>query len=245
MELRAYIHQTCPYSRSLLNVIHEVGMDEVVEIIDVRDMPFDGYRNGILSVPALSADGRMVLTGPFDSEWLRSFLSLYTTEIPSKDDLFRGYIQALFDNSATALFPWLTGDYSQLFDYPEYLIHAGGFGTIALRSHETLLRKIRDAVEDGMSSFIDEKEELFLKVISMNFLRELHWYHGAVLSREEFISTYTLPVFYHWVMNRASLGRSAILYDYDRKSMMEKVEKLRDYCILEYDELKVKAVKGA
>jgi predicted thioredoxin/glutaredoxin len=245
MELKALIHHTCPYSRNLLEALEKHSLLASTEILDTARAPYLALREGALSVPVLKADGRVLLSGPVTGEQLDTTLSSFTADIPDRETLFRGFISAILDNSATASRVYLYEDWPSVFGNPEFLLTTADLDGVAVRDNDQLLAAMGVAVEERIDSFFIEKEYLFHRVLALNFLREIYWMRGSVPPMNELAVIYPVPVIAHWLFARSSLGRIGVPGSLNSDTLHSKAAALRDYLVQEGDSLSEKAISTA
>lgn len=237
MVLTAYIHFTCPHSRELLALLDETDLRENTVVIDTGNAPFDAFRHGVLSVPSLFADNNLVASGTFDTERLRKYLCLFTTDIPDDETLFRGIIGAATDNVGIAAYLYLYEEPGILFQNPEYLLAASGLNWIAVRDREEFLGKLRAIAESRLPGFIIDKPHLFYKVIAMNFLREVYWARGQTAGETVLRELYSPDAFAHWLFIRPAVGRIGVRTDSAPEILPLKARAVWDYMFGNLSEL--------
>ncbi|OHD57052.1 MAG: hypothetical protein A2Y33_08990 [Spirochaetes bacterium GWF1_51_8] len=244
MVFSVYIHYTCPHSRELLALIREAGFSDAVNIIDAGDSPLTALSHGVLSVPALFAGDRPIISGVFDPEWLKNYFKLYTPVVPDDETLFRGMIQAASDNAGTAIQIYLYEDPAALFGNPAYLLSASGLDQIAVPSEEKFLDRLREVFTARFPGFFAGKPHLFMKAAAMNFLREVWWLEGREVPAGELEQMYPQPAFTHWLFTRAAVGRIGLRTG-NAETLHRKGSLLREYLFQNLAEFWPNAVRTA
>lgn len=207
MQLTAYIHNSCPHSRELLSILESMNLTIHTEIIDVAEKPFLALRDGILSVPALFLDDRMIVSGTVDKEWLESYLRLFSNDLPDREAMFKNFISSTLDNAGTAIYVYLNEDYRAIFDNDEFLLTTSGLSRYIINDTCELLDTLEDSVEAFFKQFLKEKEHLLLKVIALNFMREIYWMKKDIYEFSYIETNYSSQAFAHWLFVRSAIGR--------------------------------------
>jgi len=237
MEIKLFYHSTCPHSRELYDLLKELNLLDYIEIIDVADSPFIAYKSSLISVPALFMDGKLVVSGVFEEEWVKNLFSLYTTKMPDDETIFRNFISAIIDNVATASFVYLYPEkIESVFENKEYILTTSQLNKVIRKSNNEIIEKIKQIAKQKIDKFVEEKSHLFKKVIGLNFLRELYWLNKS-LPTKELIETYNINQFSHWLYQRATLGRIGIDHTIEKEKLTQKAEGIRNYILENLDEL--------
>lgn len=245
MKLTAYIHPTCPHSRDLIRLLDELKLTDFTEVIDVSESPFETYRQGILSVPALFVDNSLIASGTYEETALKAYLKLLNPVLPDNETLFRGFITAVTDNIATASYVYLYEDFAAVFENPDYLITTAGFHQVIHDNRDDFLDYIYGIVEKKFPAFLKEKVHLFHKVIAVNFLRETFWIYGEGMDLPEINRIYNSESFAHWLFVRATLGRIGIHSTAGAERIFPKSDPVWRYLSENFDELWALTLKTA
>ncbi|GEM_PF-2682148 len=212
MQLKAYIHTTCPYSHKLLETLENAGFGEVTQIINTADHPFSPLHAGVLSVPVLYAGENMIVSGSFDTEWLDKYLSLFLPHLPDAEETFRLFISAALDNISTASFLYLYPEKVEaILESPEYLLTTTKLFRVVRPSDGEIVQHIRKVVTVTLPGFMQEKQHLFHKIIAVNYLRDLYW--NGQLAADGSASRFpeNMPEdFPRWLSTRSATGRMGI-----------------------------------
>lgn len=238
MELKAYIHRTCPYSKKLTSLLDELNLLGFTSIIDTSENPFHAPAEKILSVPVLFADNNIISSGPVDESWLKRYLDLFTTTLPSEKELFRSFISAALDNISTASYLFLYPEnFNLVMDNKDYFLSTSQLFRIIRKKNDEILKAVTLSVKNNLEPFLIDKEYLFLKVIGINYLREKFWLNKVVPLKEDISNENEIPFFTHWLYVRAATGRIGINHDHNKENTEKKARKVLDYTMEHWDEL--------
>jgi len=117
--IRVVIHKTCPTSLKVMLFLKERGLLKDAEIIDAEEEPFKAIQLGVLSVPAIFVDEKIVAMGPVDFESLNDRLSgkkIYAENINAKYGLKQTFI-AILDSLGTASWVYFREDIKDILEY--------------------------------------------------------------------------------------------------------------------------------
>jgi len=243
MELTLYSHDTCPNSQKFIKLLKEIKVYDYINVINTAEKSFDSYQKGLLSVPALFLDEQLIVSGLFDETWIKSHFQLYSTELPSNEVIFKKYISAILDNVATGSSIFLYEDHSRILDNKNYILVTTGLNKIIVKDNNSIIDKIKQIIQDRFTTFFKEKQSLFLKSISINFLREVHWLENEISSLEYILEKYNETSLKHWLYTRATLGRIGIEPNIDSKMLRTKSLLVWNYLQENFIELKELAIK--
>lgn len=238
MELTAYIHRTCPYSKKLIHLLESSGFYEQTNIIDTYQNPFSAPGEKILSVPVLFADKNIISSGPIDESWLQSYLKLFTTIMPSNEELFRAFISAVLDNVSTATYIYLYPEnVNIILQQKDYFLSTSGLFRIVRKNNSEIINAVYQSTNKNLESFIEKKDYLFLKVIATNYLREKFWLKDKIPSAVKFENDNELDFLSHWLFTRAASGRIGINHHHNHDLTLKKTQKILNYIVQHLDEL--------
>ncbi len=247
MELKAYIHTTCPYSRKLLETLEKTGFKEVTQVINTADHPFSPLKDGVLSVPVLFAGENMIVSGSFDTEWLEKYLSLFLPHLPDAEETFRLFISAALDNISTASFLYLYPEKVEaILENSDYLLTTTKLFRVVRPSDGEILQHIREVVTVTLPGFMQEKQHLFHKIIAVNYLRDLYWSGQLVADGSSPHFPENIPEdFPRWLFTRSATGRMGIDPLAPPENLREKAGRVWDYLREHYAEFAETIIRTA
>jgi len=225
--IKLVIHKTCPTSLKVMLFLKERGLLRDAEIIDAEEDPFKAIQLGVLSVPAIFVDEKIVAMGPVDFESLNDRLSgkkIYAENINAKYGLKQTFI-AILDSLGTASWVYFREDIKDILEYRVLVEPAIGIVDWEESKKESYLKEVYDYFLSKKNMFMKTYSTYFFKNFTKNFIREQYWLHG-IWPDENVFNIYTLEVFTHWLILRSAIGRIGMkmdaLKDPRKKELAEK-----------------------
>ncbi len=213
MKVRIYIHDSCPISRKLLEFIKEKGVEEYLDIIDTKDHPFVSVKDGVISVPAVVVEDKLIAAGYMNWDFLGKIFETVRPENTDDEVLLKRYFRMVLDNVSTATWIYATEDHQAILENEEYVLAAAGWMNIPPSQQEYIMNRLRELLIKNTSRASEEFEKRrkkFLKVISLGFLREIYWLFGREVECQIIAHFYSREALSHWLLIRSSLGRNAM-----------------------------------
>ncbi len=213
MQIKIYIHRTCPVSQKLLDFIKEKGVEEYVEIIDTKDHPFIALKDGVISVPAIVVEGKLIAAGYMDWDFLDKIFESVKPKDTDDETLMKRYFRMVLDNVSTAAWIYATEDHQAILENEEYVLAAAGWINVPPSQQKYIINRLKELLLKNTTRAKEEFEknrEKFLKVLSLGFLREIYWLFGREVECQLLMQFYSREALSHWLLVRFSLGRNAM-----------------------------------
>jgi len=208
--------------------LKEKGLYDEVEIIDVAERPYEAIVNGVISVPAIFVDGKIIATGHVDFDTLYDRITtkrVYADEdVDAKYGLKQVFI-ALLDSLATAAWVYLREDIKEIIEYRVLIEPTIGIVDWDEERKEKYLNEVYQYFLDKKDMFMKTYKRYFFKNISKNFIREQVWLYKKLPNRSVF-EKYTFEVFVHWLSVRGAIGRVGMKLDVFESE--HKIQRVRD-----------------
>lgn len=124
--IRIYLHPKCYSSYRLYLFMRREGLlDRGVELIDTSKRPFIAISRGIISVPAVECDGRVVFQGMVDREILRKLIDGGWPVIEPSNMVER-FAAGIADSLTASSWAYLTWSTRELADLAEFAMAVTG-----------------------------------------------------------------------------------------------------------------------
>lgn len=238
MDVEVFVHPTCSTCHSLIRLLRRWGMLDKVKVYDTSVNPQMALERGVRSVPSIFIDGELVFAGVVDFAKLRSILAsglLKEEGILGDAELIERFLRGVLDSVATALWLYVNEKCSAFTQDEKFLAAITNLTTYDPRNLARLKEILMD--QGRCIEIINGNEERFLRVIAVNFTRELYWLLGRVdWSRVKQI--HTPQSLAHWMMVRGSVSRVGLIpHSLAERRFADKVAKLWSYLESHFSEL--------
>ncbi|MGQ4832719.1 MAG: glutaredoxin domain-containing protein [Candidatus Asgardarchaeia archaeon] len=221
------IHKTCPTSLKVVKFVREHNLSEKTVIIDAAERPYYAITKGVISVPAIFVNGKIIAMGPVDFDSLYERLTtgrVYVEDIDAKYGMKQTFI-AILDALGTASWVYLKEDIKEILEYRLLVEPTIGIVDWEESRKEEYLKDVYDYFLSKKETFLKTYSKYFFKNFTKNFIREYYWRTGEFPSESVF-DVYTEDVFGHWLATRGTIGRIGlrleILQDPHKKELVHK-----------------------
>ena len=238
MEIEVFVHPTCSTCHSLIRLLKQWGFINKVKIYDTSIDPHTALERGVRSVPSIFIDGDLVFAGVVDFKKLREILNtgLFTERVTLGDEeLIERFLRGVLDSVATALWLYINVNCRAFTNDVRFLKAITNLSTYDDGNLSRLINILNDNAR--CRSIVEDNKERFLRVIAINFTREVYWLNGKV-NGADIISNYNLQSVAHWAMVRGSVSRVGLVpHSLNDDEFRGKIEELWSYIRVHFDEL--------
>ncbi len=226
--VKIYYHETCPTSVELLNKLKNLGLLSSIELINVSEHPFFSLSDGIVSVPAIFIEGKLLDFGPINIGEVVDNIKFYleTGKIVLEhvkgfnvEDAVKRLRRIVYDNLFLACNVYIREDLTWLLDSPKIiqLLNLDNEGK------ENLLKHLKSEQQ----RYLKDMEEKLLKVLRYNLLLELRLLFGEQKTNDS-VKKLSIEYVMHWLIARSSVARISLVNP-SKVNLKEKAEKLLQF----------------
>ncbi|WP_291766182.1 thioredoxin family protein [Caldivirga sp. UBA161] len=238
MEIEIFVHPTCSTCHSLIRLLKQWGFINKVKVYDTSIDPHTALERGVRSVPSIFIDGDLVFAGIVDFKKLREILNtgLLTEKVMlSDEELIERFLRGVLDSVATALWLYINVNCRAFTNDVKFLKAITNLSTYDDGNLSRLINILNDNAR--CRSIVEDHKERFLRVIAINFTREVYWLNGKV-NGADILSNYNLQSVAHWAMVRGSVSRVGLVpHSLNDGGFRGKIEELWSYIRVHFDEL--------
>ena len=238
MEVEIFVHPTCSTCHSLIRLLKQWGFINKVKIYDTSIDPHMALERGVRSVPSIFIDGDLVFAGVVDFKKLKEILNaglLTEKTMLSDGELIERFLRGVLDSVATALWLYININCRAFTNDVRFLRAITNLSTYDDGNLSRLISILND--DARCRGIVEDNKERFLKVIAINFVREVYWLNGRVNGATA-LSNYNLYSLAHWAMVRGSVSRVGLVpHSLNDSKFRSKIEELWSYINAHFDEL--------
>lgn len=236
MGIIVYFHPTCPTSIKLLKKLWEERLHEKVLLIDVSESPYRAFEKGLLSVPGVEIDGKIVVQGVLFNEVLEFIVKGEAITIPYRgpSELVKRFMRGVLESFAVTSWAYVNWRLTPILENESFTSSVIGVYGI---DYENAIKGLVESVKSSEERLLEEYSKYMVRSAAYNYIRELYWLGGVDSIKRGSIHRVGLEELGHWLMLRSSIGRVGLNIRPLSEELKRRIDKVREYLLENFEEI--------